>query len=179
MRGKIARMARRRLLAVGLLMPAFAVAAVWAGSAFAARSRGWPAAGTWDVRVVKNYLRVERTGSAGPAAGLPARMLPGSWYSGPPPKGVTGSGRYYFFGWVQVGRTTYVWGSSAWTSRVVHVSLVIPMILTLPLAWMGVRVWRMPTLRERRRAMGLCGECGYDVRATPGRCPECGTMTRP
>jgi hypothetical protein len=44
-------------------------------------------------------------------------------------------------------------------------------ITVLPVTWTAAR-WR----RSRRRERGQCGVCGYDLRATPDRCPECGAV---
>ncbi len=46
--------------------------------------------------------------------------------------------------------------------------------LGLRLSFLFVRRVKSLLVQQRRDA-GLCPSCGYDLRATPGRCPECGT----
>jgi len=43
-----------------------------------------------------------------------------------------------------------------------------------------IPILRLPAIIKRRirRRKGRCIVCGYDLRATPDRCPECGTMPR-
>ena len=48
--------------------------------------------------------------------------------------------------------------------------LPILLFLLLPLRCAGRAV-----IGRKRRKPGLCTTCGYDLRATPDRCPECGT----
>ena len=53
-------------------------------------------------------------------------------------------------------------------------------LLTIPYWFLLILFSIVPIIRWRmgRRvaAAGVCGQCGYDMRATPERCPECGAV---
>jgi hypothetical protein len=56
-----------------------------------------------------------------------------------------------------------------------YVALVLTSFVLLwvaPCAWVVTRFFDRG--RDRRAQQGLCRHCGYDLRATPQRCPECG-----
>ena len=58
-----------------------------------------------------------------------------------------------------------------WSLTVSHWVVVLVASIT-PLAWLVREVCR----GRRRWAAHLCAHCGYDLRATPARCPECGSV---
>jgi hypothetical protein len=63
-------------------------------------------------------------------------------------------------------------------------AIVLVFLGYLYCAWSRLRYllwkWGVIPIQEQmeRRRMGLCIKCGYDLRGTPERCPECGMVTR-
>jgi hypothetical protein len=53
----------------------------------------------------------------------------------------------------------------------------VPYWLATKVALVFPGLWLVGAIRTRRRISGAnCRRCGYDLRATPDRCPECGTV---
>ena len=48
--------------------------------------------------------------------------------------------------------------------------LILVLGSTLCISWIRLR------RRRKRKQLGLCLECGYDLRGSGERCPECGTL---
>jgi hypothetical protein len=58
-------------------------------------------------------------------------------------------------------------------------AILIPCwFLAIVLALLPFRVFRAALTRRQRKRKGLCVACGYDLRASSGRCPECGSEIR-
>jgi hypothetical protein len=71
------------------------------------------------------------------------------------------------------GAPKIVGGYALWTVRVTYWLLVTVLVLpAIPILYSWLR-------RRRRREQNACIACGYDLRATPDRCPECGTVVAP
>jgi hypothetical protein len=66
-----------------------------------------------------------------------------------------------------------------WTQdyRMCLVPYGVPVIGTALLPAVRLLSWSCSSRRRRRLSGGRCARCNYDLRATPDRCPECGTVT--
>jgi hypothetical protein len=62
------------------------------------------------------------------------------------------------------------WGSSVASVMALFLTIVVPVL--------HLEVYHRRWAKARMRPAGLCPVCGYDCRATPDRCPECGTVPK-
>jgi hypothetical protein len=56
--------------------------------------------------------------------------------------------------------------------------LLIPSCILFLLGFLELFIYKRVKTKVSRRELGLCVRCGYDLRATPDRCPECGKIVK-
>jgi hypothetical protein len=78
----------------------------------------------------------------------------------------------------------FLWYTRRRSDGVRYVIAIVPFWFLMaaaaapPLARVALR-WRARRRGRRRSRPGLCPTCGYDLRESPTRCPECGTFRPP
>jgi hypothetical protein len=67
------------------------------------------------------------------------------------------------------------------SGSIYHLGLPYDVLVVLAVSPLPFVVLRLLRTYHRlcRRKLGLCPTCGYDLRATPDRCPECGSAVPP
>ena len=164
--------------AISLLL-CIAVCTLWIRSYWLGDTVTWANAdGHRRIRTASGSLSIHlalEDWSTVPARFQPLRYQRDDWstpmnwhvFLSPNPGNVHTSWEFAGFAWYQLRNTRT--GARSVISVTPFWSLALVTAVP-PLIWVTRR------LRDRRRRAqaGLCPTCGYDLRATPDRCPECG-----
>lgn len=159
------------LLAILSLLPCVATVALWARSYWISDALGWgtarPMQGMYQFRKVASTSGV--LWFAKEDTGFPvftATFLQG-WES----HEVTGRHQWETE-YLDIYRVGFGYARKPGVQFVICVPhWFVAAVLLTP----SVAAWGVARRRRRHFRQGRCPTCGYDLRATPERCPECGT----
>ena len=90
---------------------------------------------------------------------------------------IIGNAKHSLLGRIENPHTTVTGFYLRLTAAIVPYWFVTALTAFIPMLWLATYVIGYgERFALRRHAQHQCPRCSYDLRATPGRCPKCGTI---